>query len=343
MGQYIQRRLLQAIPTFFGITLFAFILMVNAPGDPVAVLTFSPESNNSANAQTLRRQLGLDKPVWLQYIYWLVGNDWTEIDLDGDGIGDKPGERRGLLRGDFGVSLAPGHQAVGELIAQRIPATLLLTFSALVMGYGLGISLGLLAAIYHRTWIDQIVRVISVIGNAVPAFWLGLILIIIFSTQLKLLPISGMRNISSRNEFDPWDVASHMIMPVFVLSLNTIAFVSRFTRSELLEVLDQDYIRTAYAKGLNNRVVWWKHALRNSLLPVATFLGPALGTLLAGAVVVERVFQWPGMGMLVVDAVYQRNYPVVMGSVVIAAAMFIIGVLLSDILYAALDPRIRLR
>jgi peptide/nickel transport system permease protein len=151
-----------------------------------------------------------------------------------------------------------------------------------------------------------------------------------------------MRNISSRSQFDLLDIISHMIMPVFVLSLNTIAFVSRFTRSELLEVLDQDYIRTAYAKGLSNRAVWWQHALRNSLLPVATFIGPGLGTLLAGAVVIERVFQWPGMGLLVVDAVFQRNYPVVMGSVVIAAAMFILGVLLSDILYAALDPRIRL-
>ena len=342
MNQYIQRRLLQAIPTFFGITLFAFILMVTAPGDPVALLTFSPQSNNSGNTEIIRRQLGLDKPVWLQYIYWLVGNDWTLVDADGDGTNDTPGERHGLLRGDFGTSLAPGNRPVAELLVERIPATLLLTFSALVLGYGFGITLGLLAAIYHRTWIDQIVRIISVTGNAIPAFWLGLILIIIFGTRLNLLPISGMRNISSREQFDFLDILAHMVMPVFVLSLSTIAFVSRFTRSELLEVLDQDYIRTAYAKGLKDRSVWWRHAVRNSLLPVATFIGPGLGSLLAGAVVVERVFQWPGMGLLVVDAVFQRNYPVVMGSVVIAAAMFIIGVLLSDILYAMLDPRIRL-
>lgn len=343
MSRYIQRRLLQAIPTFFGITIIAFLLIVSAPGDPVAILTFSPQSNNAANADSVRRQLGLDKPVWVQYIYWLVGNDWAQIDLDGDGTDDTYGERRGLLRGDFGESLAPGHRPVTELIGERIPATLLLTFSALLAGYILGILLGVLAAVYHRTWVDQIVRIISVIGNAVPAFWLGLILIIIFSTQLKILPISGMRNISSRNQFDILDIATHMIMPVFVLSLNTIAFVSRFTRSELLEVLDQDYIRTAYAKGLSNNVVWWKHALRNALLPVATFIGPGLGALLAGAVVVERVFQWPGLGMLVVDAVFQRNYPVVMGSVVITSGMFIIGVLLSDIMYAALDPRIHLQ
>ena len=343
MGAYIGRRVLQAIPTFFGITIFAFVLMITAPGDPIALLTFSPTSNNAENAEMVRRQLGLDKPIYIQYIYWLIGNDWTLSDTDGDGTDDTPGTRRGFLRGDFGESLAPGHRPVADLIIERIPATLLLTFSALIFGYGIGILLGLLAAAYHRSWIDQTVRVISVIGNAVPAFWLGLILIIIFSTQLKLLPISGMRNISSRNEFDIIDIGLHMIMPVTVLSLNTIAFVSRFTRSELLEVLDQDFVRTARAKGLTNRVVFWKHALRNALLPVATFIGPALGTLLAGAVIIERVFQWPGMGLLVVDAVFQRNYPLVMASVVIASIMFIIGVLLSDILYAVLDPRIRLQ
>lgn len=342
MGAYISRRIIQAIPTFLGITIFAFFLMITAPGDPVAILTFSPQSSNTGNAELIRRQLGLDKPVWVQYIYWLIGNDWTLTDTDGDGVDDTPGTRRGFLRGDFGESLAPGHRPVSELIVERIPATLLLTLSALVTGYGLGILLGLLAATYHRSWIDQLVRIISVVGNAVPAFWLGLILIIIFSTQLKILPISGMRNISTRNEFDLLDLLAHMIMPVSVLSLNTIAFVSRFTRSELLEVLDQDYIQTARAKGLTNRTVFAKHALRNALLPVATFIGPGLGTLLAGAVIIERVFQWPGMGLLVVDAVFQRNYPIVMASVVIAAVMFIIGVLLSDILYAVLDPRIRL-
>jgi len=337
MGRYITRKLVQAVPTFLGITLFTFILMLTAPGDPISIITFNPESNNAASADRIRRQLGLDQPVWLQYVYWLVGNDWTQVDSDGDGSKDSLGTRRGFLRGDLGFSLAPGNRPVMDLILERIPATLLLTFSALITGYGIGITLGVLAAVYHRTWIDEVVRVISVVGNAVPAFWLGLILIIIFGTQLRILPISGMRTISSRSQFDLVDIAKHMILPVSVLSLNTIAFVSRFTRSELLEVLEQDFVRTARAKGLNDRLVWWKHALRNALLPVATFLGPGLGTLL----VIERVFQWPGMGMLVVDAVFQRNYPLVMGSVVIASTMFIIGVLLSDILYAVLDPRIR--
>jgi peptide/nickel transport system permease protein len=201
-----------------------------------------------------------------------------------------------------------------------------------------------LAAVYHKTWVDQLVRIISVIGNAVPQFWLGLVLIIIFSVNLDVLPMSGMRDITRRGGgFDIRETSKHMIMPVFVLSLWTIAFISRFTRTELLEVLEQDFVRTAQSKGLSNRRVWWFHALPNAMIPVATFIGPALGTLLGGAVIIEKVFNWPGMGRLVVDAVFNRDYPLVMGSVVIASVLFILGLLISDILYALLDPRIRLK
>jgi peptide/nickel transport system permease protein len=190
--------------------------------------------------------------------------------------------------------------------------------------------------------VDQAVRVITVIGNAVPQFWLGLILIIVLSVDRDLLPMSGMRDITRRGGgFDILETAKHMIMPVSVLSLWTIAFISRFTRTGLLEIYEQDFVRTARAKGLTNRRVWWLHALPNALIPVATFIGPALGTLLAGAVIIEKVFSWPGMGRLVVDGVFNRDYPLVMGSVVIASVMFILGLLISDILYALLDPRIR--
>ena len=342
MTQYIIRRILQGIPTFFGITIIAFILMSVAPGDPISVITFNPSSGDTQTAERMRRQLGLNEPPLIQYVYWLIGNDWTQYDSNGDGIKDSPGLRRGFLRGDLGTSIKH-RRPVADLLAQRIPATLQLTFTALILGYGLGIFLGILAAVSHRSWIDQFVRIISVVGNAVPEFWLGLLLIIFFSIRLDVLPMSGMRSISNRGEFDLWDSLSHMILPVSVLSLNTIAFVSRFTRAELLEVLEQDFIRTARAKGLKDQVVWWKHALRNALLPVATFLGPGIGTLLAGAVIVERVFSWPGLGSLIVDGVFQRDYPLVMGSVVIVSVMFILGVLLSDILYAVLDPRIRLQ
>ena len=340
MFQYFQRRILQAIPTFFGVTILSFLIILSAPGDPVAMITWGPNMQSDTN-DAMRRQLGLDQPPLVQYVYWLVGNDWTLIDIDGDGLGETPGERLGLLRGDFGKSIK-NKRPVMQQIAQRIPATLRLGVSALVLGYLLGVSLGVLAAVFHRTWVDQAIRIISVLGNAVPQFWLGLLLIIIFSVQLDLLPMSGMQNITRRGGFDLADALRHMVLPVFVLSLNWIAFISRFTRTQILEVLQQDYVRTAYAKGLQTRVVWLRHALRNGLLPVATFLGPSIGTLLAGAVIIEQVFQWPGLGKLIIDAVFARDYPVVMGSVVIASVMFIVGVLLSDVMYVILDPRIRL-
>jgi peptide/nickel transport system permease protein len=340
MGKYLLRRLLQGIPTFFGVTIISFLLMQAAPGDPIDLITFRPDAKPET-AAAMRRQLGLDQPPLVQYAYWLIGNDWTLIDIDGDGVGETPGQRKGLLRGDLGNSLRQ-KRPVSGLILERIPATLQLTVSSLVVGYGIGIALGVIAAVYHKTWVDHLVRIVSVIGNAIPAFWMGLLLIIIFSVRLGALPMSGMRDITSRG-FDLGDILLHMILPVTVLSLNTIAFISRFTRTEILEVLGQDYIRTARAKGLRDRAVWWWHALRNALIPVATFVGQALGTLLGGAVVIEQVFSWPGMGRLVVDGVFQRDFPLIMGSVVVASIMFIGGVLISDLMYAWFDPRIRLR
>ncbi|MFN2203386.1 MAG: ABC transporter permease [Caldilineaceae bacterium] len=343
MGTYIVRRLLQAIPTFLGITIIAFLVMHYAPGDPIELLTFNPTRGDPEATEILRRKLGLDQPPLLQYVYWLVGNDWARVDSNGDGEVDSFGERRGLLRGDLGQSLKH-RRPVGELILEKVPATLLLTFSALIVGYGLGILFGILAAVYHKSWIDQLIRIFTVIGNAMPQFWLGLMLIILLSVRFDILPMSGMRDITQRNAgFSLWQTARHMIMPVFVLSFGTIAFISRFTRTELLEVLGQDYVRTARSKGIANRRIWWNHSLPNALIPVATFIGPALGTLLAGAVIVEKVFNWPGMGRLIVDAVFNRDYPLVMGGVVIASAMFIVGLLISDILYTMLDPRIRLK
>lgn len=344
MGNYIVKRLIQSVPTFFGITIITFMLILSAPGDPIALITFNPvSSNNPELTEALRRRLGLDQPPLTQYLYWLIGNDWTTIDTDGDGVGDESGERQGLLRGDFGDSIKQ-NRPVLDLIGERIAATTLLTFSSLVLGYGAGIALGVLAAVYHKTWIDHIVRVVSVLGNSIPAFWLGLVLIIIFSVQLDWLPMGGMRDIASRDTgFNLWETLRYMILPVSVLSFSTIAYVSRFMRTELLEVLEQDYIRTAQSKGMRDRRVWWLHAIRNALIPIATFIGPALGSLLAGAVIIEQVFSWPGMGRLVVNAVFQRDYPLVMGSVVVASLLFILGVLISDVLYVLLDPRIRLR
>src|SRR5258708_4689985 len=243
MTAYILRRLIQAVPTFFGITVISFVLIISAPGDPVALITFNPQSTPESIA-LLRHQLGLDQPALVQYIYWLVGNDWA----GGDGI------RRGLLRGDLGTSLYQ-KRPVFDLIVERIPATLQLTGSALLVGYLIGLPLGILAAIRQRTWFDQLLRFVSVIGNAVPSFWLGLILIIIFSVSLGWLPMGGQSNIYGGN-FDLLDTLKHMIMPVSVLALGTIATGSRYVRSEMLEVAGEDYVRTARAKGMRRLVVW---------------------------------------------------------------------------------------
>lgn len=341
MGRYILRRIIQGIPTFFGVTIISFILMVSAPGDPIRLITWNPASNPE-QTEALRRRLGLDQPALVQYVYWLVGNDWVNIDTDGDGEGDTYGTRQGLLRGDLGESLRQ-RQSVLDLIVERIPATLQLTLSALVVGYLVGILLGVLAASYQGSIIDQLVRVVSVIGNAIPAFWLGLILIIVFSVNLDILPMGGMRDIASSGGFDLMERLRHLALPVGVLSLSIIANISRYTRTSMLEVIGQDYVRTAQAKGLSSRTITWRHVIRNALLPVATFLGPALGGLLGGAVIVEQVFSWPGMGRLVVDSVFTRDYPIVMGSVVVGSVLFIFGLLISDILYGLLDPRISFR
>jgi peptide/nickel transport system permease protein len=342
MNRYVFRRLLQAIPTLFGITLISFLLMLATPGDPITTITFNPNSSPEATAQ-LRRQLGLDQPPLVQYLYWLVGNDWTQIDVDGDGTADLRGTRQGFLRGDLGQSIQYKRPVI-QVIAERVPATLQLTFSAVLLGYAVGIPIGLLSAANHRSWIDQASRVLSVIGDAVPSFWLALILIIIFSVRLGVLPMSGARDLTRIDAgFDLGETLRYMIMPVSVLALGIVAFISRFTRARVLEELGQDYVRTAYSKGLGRRSTLWGHVMRNALIPVATFLGPALGSLLGGAVIIEQVFSWPGLGRLTVDAVFQRDYPLIMGSVVISAVMFILGVLLSDILYSLIDPRVRLQ
>lgn len=342
MNTFLLRRLLQAVPTLFGITLISFLLMLATPGDPITMITFNPNSSPETTA-ILRRQLGLDQPPLVQYFYWLVGNDFVSIDVDGDGAGDVQGTRQGFLRGDLGQSIQY-KRPVAQLIIERIPATLQLTFSAVLLGYLIGIPIGLISAAKHRSWFDQGARVLSVIGDAVPSFWLALILIIIFSVQLGVLPMSGMRDMTRINAgFDLGETIRYMIMPVTVLALGTVAFISRFTRASVLEVLSQDYVRTAYAKGLTSQSVLWGHVIRNALMPVVTFLGPTLGSLLGGAVIIEQVFSWPGLGRLIVDAVFQRDYPLIMGSVVISAVLFILGVLLSDLLYSLVDPRVRLQ
>jgi peptide/nickel transport system permease protein len=329
------------VPTLFGITLISFLLMLATPGDPIALITFRSTDLTAEDLERTRRQLGLDQPALTQYAVWLIGNDWTMIDVDGDGTGDIAGTRRGLLRGDLGNSIQQ-RRPVMDLLVERVPATLQLTVPALLLGYLVGVPLGIAASISKRVWVDQAARLVSVLGIALPSFWLALILIIIFGVSLKWLPISGMRDLNNPNA-SALDNLRYMIMPVTVLSMGTIATISRFTRTKMLEVMGEDYIRTARAKGLNQRTIWWRHAFRNALLPIVTFLGPALGFLLGGAVIIETIFSWPGMGRLITNAMFARDYPVVMGSVIFSAVLYIFGLLVSDILYSVVDPRIRLK
>ncbi|MCZ7540760.1 MAG: ABC transporter permease [Anaerolineae bacterium] len=341
MNRFVFRRLLQAIPTMFGITMISFLLMLKTPGDPVTLITFRP-NNTPETTAIMKRQLGLDQPAHIQYLYWLVGNDWVTIDVDGDGEGDTPGTRKGILRGDLGQSIQQKRPVI-DVIGERITATLLLTVPSLLIGYLVGIIIGLLAAIYHGSWLDQLARLLSVIGNAIPSFWLGLIMIIFFSVRLDWLPMSGMRDITKpSSEYQVWDSIPYMVMPVSVFALIIVASISRFTRTQALEVMGQDYVRTAYAKGLKVRGIYLHHIARNALIPIVTLLGGSIGFLLSGAVIIEQVFSWPGLGRTAIDAVSQRDYPVIMGTVIISGVMYIIGLLFSDILYGVVDPRIRL-
>lgn len=340
MTKYILRRLLQMLPTIFGITTISFLLVISAPGDPVTMVTFAP-NNTPESIAALKRQLGLDQPALVQYAYWLVGNDYTMVDVDGDGVGDVSGIRKGILRGDLGQSIQY-KRPVLDLIVERIPATLQLTVASLLVGYAVGVPLGLFSAINHRGIVDQFTRVLSVLGIALPSFWLALIMIIVFSVTLGWLPMTGMRDVT-RTDNTFLDTIPYMIMPVAVLAVGTVAGISRFVRASVLEVMQQDYVRTARSKGISNNRVWWWHVARNALIPVATLLGPALGSLLGGAVIIEQVFSWPGLGRLSVNAAFQRDYPLVMGFVVVGGVLYVMGVLLSDLLYAWLDPRIQFR
>ncbi len=326
MTSYILRRLLQAIPTIIGVTLISFLLMQLAPGDPVTLMTFNP-SNTAEDRERLRHEFCLDRSVPEQYLIWVFG------DLQGDCA------QRGLVRGDFGTSFSE-RQPVLKLIAERVPATLELTGSALLVGLTVGMAVGLSSAIRRGSLYDNTSRFFSVLFDAIPSFWLGLILIMIFSVELGWLPVGGRAPL---NDPDPtiFDRLRYLLLPCLVLAATWVAVISRYMRAESLEVINQDYVRTARAKGLSDRAVNMRHVARNSLIPIVTIVGPAITALIGGAVVIERIFSWPGLGRLAVDAVSARDYPVVMGTVLISAILVIVGSLLADILLAVVDPRIR--
>lgn len=356
MVKYTLRRLIQAIPTLFGITILSYLLIDLAPGSPVRALTFGPNTRPS-QIERVAKQLGLEDPLPIQYLRWLLGDDWMRWDTDGDNIADRsfilpldadgdgaaepPGERRGFLRGDFGRSFFE-RRAVSQVIGDRIGATLELGFSALLVGVTLGVPIGILAAVGKGGWFDNLTRVIAVMFNSIPVFWLGLILILVFGSWLKVLPMGGRCEVALTGGCPPiYQRLNYLLLPTFVLATGGIAVFSRYMRASMLDVIGQDYIRTAKAKGLSGRQVWFKHGARNALIPIATFLGPAIAGLLGGAPITETIFSWPGLGRVGVSAVVQQDYPVIMAVVIVAAVATVIGYILSDILYALIDPRIR--
>lgn len=355
MSRYILRRLLQAIPTLFGISLLSFLVVNLAPGDPVLIRNFNPDITPET-IQFLRKQLGLDQPVVVQYATWMTGismrmgdqrEELQSPDVSCNYYGainlttcDKGG---GLLRGDMGTSLQT-RQPVWSRLVERMPATIQLSLVALAVVFVFGIPLGVLSAVYHRSIFDNLVRVFAVIGQSIPDFWFGLMAIFIFGVVLDVLPTGGRLPTASAltGEVAFIDRIRHLVLPSIVAALGGIAGISRLMRTETLEVIHTDYIRTAKAKGVAPNQMWFLHALRNALIPLMTVLGPSIVGIVGGAVVIERVFSWPGMGQLVFNAALQRDYPMVLGGVMFFAVLVIVGNLLSDIFYGLVDPRVRL-
>jgi peptide/nickel transport system permease protein len=341
MTRYIIRRLLQAIPLLFIISLILFILMQNM-GDPLATMG-GRKVTRTEDRIRLARQLGLDKPILVQYVYWLVGNDWAKTDMDGDGVAETPGSRKGVLRGDWGISLV-NRQPVTKVIGERLSNTLLLMITAEVLIILTAILIGIYSALHQYTAIDNIITGTTFIFYSMPVFFFALLAMYIFAVNFKkmglpYLPTVGM--FEPKAGQTPIQVAWHMILPVATLSFGFIAGYSRYIRSTMLETLGQDYVRTAKAKGLPHREVIYIHALKNAALPIVTLVALDLPFLLGGAIVTERIFGWPGMGRLFLDHVSRSDTAVVMGILMMISVAVIAFQILADITYAWLDPRIR--
>ena len=341
MTRYIIRRLLQAIPLLLILSAILFFL-ANEMGDPLA--SFGGRRRiKSADRERLTRQLGLDKPIAVQYLIWLVGNDWMTVDLDGDGTPDEYGTRKGIVRGDFGTSFME-KRPVLEIISERFTNTMILMLTTEVVIIIFSLIIGIYSALRQYSVIDNVVTTVSFIGYSMPVFWLALILMYLFAVNFKkwglpYLPTIGMYDLAVGPTFG--QIARHLILPVTTMSVISMAGYSRYVRSQMLEVINQDYIRTAYAKGLPERMVLLGHALKNASLPLVTIIGLDLPFLISGAVVTESIFAWPGMGRLFWDAVQDTDIPVLMAILVIVALLVVVFQILTDIAYTFLDPRIR--
>ncbi len=322
MTAYLIRRILLLIPLMFGITLITFTVIHLAPGEPVEMQTaMNPKVGREAR-ERLQRFYGLDKPLQVQYLTWLEQ----------------------LAHLDFGRSFSSDNRPVLDKIKERLPVTLSLNIVALLLEFGLAIPIGVMAAVHRNALLDKGITLFVFLGFAVPTFWLALLLMYLFGVKLHWLPISGLHTLGYEGYSwfgRLWDLTKHLFLPILVASFGSLAGVSRYMRSAMLQVIEQDYITTARAKGLPERVVIWRHALRNALLPLITLAGFSLPGLIGGSVIFETIFAIPGMGQLFYQGVMSRDYPLVMGILVIGAFLTLVGNLLADLSYALADPRIR--
>jgi len=305
LKSYLLRRLWQSLLVIFGVSVVVFLIL-HLTGDPAALML--PPDATAEDIAKFRHDMGFDDPVAVQYVRFL----------------------KGAVRGDFGQSIRHGEPAMG-LVVERLPATFELAGAGLVIALALAIPAGIVSAVRRNTSIDYISTVVALLGQAMPTFWLGIMLILVFSVRLNWLPSSGRGDVE------------HLILPAITLGLFTTARITRLTRSGMLEVLGQDYVRTARAKGVAEPPVVWKHALKNASIPIVTIVGIELGTLLGGSVITETIFAWPGVGRLSVQAIFNRDYPVVQSAVFLLASTFVIVNFLVDVVYTYLDPRIRFR
>jgi peptide/nickel transport system permease protein len=320
MGRYILRRLVISVPVLLFVTLIAFTLVNLAPGDPVSSM-INPATRAELGPEWVKQRqaaLGLDKPIVYRYGIWL----------------------KEVVRGNLGYSLLGG-QSVSSQVAARIGPTLLLMTSAILLGTLIGIPLGMYSAIRPNSWADYLLTVFGFLAISTPIFFLGLAMMYIFAVHLQWLPTSGMRTLGVPKSTR--DLIEHMIMPVTALAMVHIPLVMRYTRASMIEALRQDFVTTARAKGLREQSVIVRHAFRNALIPLITIVGLSLPELLSGAVITETIFQWPGMGLLAMRAVNARDYPLVLGVILVTACMVLISNLISDLCYAVADPRIRFK
>ena len=314
MVQYIFRRILIAIPVLFGVTIFNFLIINLAPGNPVDMYV-SPDVS-AADIEIKKEALGLNDPIYIQYWHWL-GN---------------------LLKGDFGFSYST-YEPVTNMIFERLGPTLILMGSALIIAYLIAIPIGILSATKQYSWIDYLTTTFSFLGVSIPHFFMGLGAIYVFAIMTQILPTGGINTLGGTGGFT--DTFLHLIMPAIVLGTGIAGSMVRYVRSSMIEVLGQDYLRTARAKGLGEFIVTNKHALRNALIPIITIIGLDIPLLIGGAVVTEQIFQWPGLGQLTIQSIGSRDYSVLMAINLLAAFMVLFSNLLTDILYSVADPRIK--